>query len=32
VELVRTHIPFFTDDDKEWILHRTAEKVFGDRI
>jgi len=28
VELVRTHMPFLTDDDKEWILHGTAEKVF----
>jgi len=29
VELVRTHIPFFTEDDKDWIFHKTAEKVFG---
>jgi L-fuconolactonase len=28
VELVRTHIPFFTADDKEWIFHKTAEKIF----
>lgn len=28
VELVRTHIPFFTDDDKEWLFHKTAEKLW----
>ena len=32
VELVRTHIPFFTEEDKEWLFHKTAEKVFGARI
>lgn len=29
VELVRTHIPFFTDDDKDWIFHKMAENIFG---
>ena len=29
VELVRTHLPFLDESDKEWILHKTAEKVFG---
>lgn len=28
VELVRTHIPFFTEEEKEWLLHKTAEKVI----
>ena len=28
VELVRRHIPFFTDDDKERLFHKTAEKVW----
>ena len=28
VELVRTHLPFLTESDKEWVLHKTAEKVF----
>ena len=29
VELVRTHIPFFTEDYRDWIFHKTAEKVFA---
>ncbi len=28
VDLVRAHIPFLNDNDREWILHKTAEKVF----
>lgn len=32
VDLVRTHIPFFSEDDVEWIFHKTAQKVFGDRV
>ena len=28
VELVRTHLPFLDENDKEWILHKTVEKVF----
>jgi len=28
VELVRSHLPFLSESDKEWILHKTAEKVF----
>ena len=29
VELVRTHLTFLErESDKEWILHKTAEKVF----
>jgi predicted TIM-barrel fold metal-dependent hydrolase len=31
IALVRDHLDFLTPDDKEWLLHRTAEQVFFKR-
>jgi len=28
IELVRSRLDFFTDDDRQWLLRRTAERVF----
>jgi predicted TIM-barrel fold metal-dependent hydrolase len=28
LELIREHVPFFTPDDQEWILGRTAQKLW----
>ena len=28
IELVRSRLDFLTDDNRQWLLHRTAERVF----
>ncbi|MFC1526657.1 amidohydrolase family protein [Candidatus Latescibacterota bacterium] len=28
LELFRTHLDFLTDDDRQWLFHRTAERVW----
>ena len=29
LEMFRSHMPFLSDSDKEWLFHRTAESVWG---
>ena len=28
IDLIRKHLDFLTDDDKEWLLRKTAEAFF----
>ena len=29
LEMFRDHVDFLTDDDREWLFHRTAERVWA---